>query len=100
MCLDSRMTKLRHNPGSRRYEAWVDGQLAGFADYTVDGDVVTMPHTEVDPAFGGQGIGSEIVRFALDDIRTAGRTVVPACPFVARWIERHRAYQDLLNKSA
>ena len=90
------MTKLRHNPESLRYEAWMDDRLVGFADYTVDRDVVTMPHTEVDPAFGGRGIGAEIVRFALDDIRAAGRTVVPACPFVARWIERHPAYQDMV----
>ncbi len=98
MCLDSGMAELKHNPEAHRYEAWEGGRLVGFADYTVAGNVVTLPHTEVDPAFGGQGIGAEIVRFALDDIRAMGQTVVPACSFVARWIQRHPAYQDLLNK--
>ncbi len=79
-----------------RYEIETHGQTVGHAIYRVDGDVVTMPHTEVDPAFGGRGLAGELVQFALDDVRSQGLKVDPACPYVAKWIDRHPDYQDLL----
>lgn len=79
-----------------RYEARIDGELAGFLEYQVDGDVVTMPHTEVDPRFEGQGVGSTLVASALDSVRGVGGRVVPTCSFVASYIERHPEYQDLV----
>lgn len=81
---------------ANRYEARVDGELAGFLEYQVDGDVVTMPHTEVDPRFEGQGVGSTLVASALDSVRGVGGRVVPTCSFVASYIERHPEYQDLV----
>lgn len=93
------MTQLRvtRNAALDRYEGHLDEELVGLADYRVDGDRVVIPHTETRPAFQGRGIAGEIVRFALDDIRAQGRHVVPACPFVARWIEDHPAYADLVE---
>ena len=73
-----------------------DGTLAGYADYHVAGDVIVFPHTQVDPAFEGQGVGSAIVRAALDAVRADGtRTVLPMCSFVADWMRRHPEYGDL-----
>lgn len=79
-----------------RYEIEVDNTLAGFVDYHVDGEVVTLPHTEVDKAFGGRGLAGELVRFALDDIREQGRKVNPTCPYVRSWIDKHPGYADLI----
>jgi len=85
------------NPRESRYEATVDGTVAGFAQYKVKDGHIVFTHTEVDPAFEGQGVGSVLAREALDDVRAKGEhDVVALCPFIAAWIERHPAYQDLL----
>ena len=80
------------NRDELRYEAWVGEQLAGHIRYTIEDDVVTMVHTDVEPAFEGEGVGSELVKGALDDARERGLTVRPLCPFVADWIRRHPEY--------
>ena len=86
------------NPGNHRFEAIVDGALAGFAAYRFRrGDIIVFTHTEVDPAFEGQGIGGVLARGSLDHVRAAGtHRVVALCPFISAWIQRHPAYQDLL----
>ena len=85
------------NPDQHRYEATIDGTVAGFAQYELDGHTIVFVHTEVDDAFEGQGVGSTLARAALDDVRAKGEhKVVAECPFIAKWIHRHPAYQDLL----
>ena len=80
-----------HHPEKSRYEAHVDGALAGFAAYRIAHGHQVFTHTEVDDAFEGQGVG------ALDDVRARGEhDVVATCPFIAAWIERHPDYQDLV----
>ena len=83
-------------PGRARYEASVDGGLAGFVVYRRQPGVITLVHTEVDPDYEGKGVGSALARAALDQARTAGIRVVPACPFIAGWIDHHPDYADLV----
>jgi predicted GNAT family acetyltransferase len=80
-----------------RWEARVDGDLAGVAAYERSEGVITFTHTVVADAFEGQGIGSALARTALDDARAEGLAVVPRCPFIAGWIEHHPAYADLVR---
>lgn len=89
-------TTVRHDSGRSRYELVVDGALVGVADYRVDGTTWTFSHTEIAPAHRGQGLGAELVRGALDDVRQAGGRVVPRCWYVADFIEAHPDYRDLL----
>ena len=89
-------TQLTRNDDAGRYELVVDGERVAIADFTLRGDVVVMPHTVVDPARRGEGLGAVIVAGALDDIRAAGRTVVPSCWYVAEFIDSHPEYRDLL----
>lgn len=84
------------NPSAHRFEITVDGQVAGFADYQRGDGEIEFTHTVVDDAHEGQGLGSTLVKAALDDVRGAGVLVVPTCPFVKRYVERHRDYADLL----
>jgi uncharacterized protein len=84
------------NPPELRYEIWLDDHLAGEIRYILDGEVVTMVHTEVDPADEGAGLGQTLVAGALDDVRAQGRCVRPMCPFVAKYIARHPDYADLV----
>jgi uncharacterized protein len=79
-----------------RYEIAMEGSLVGEADYRVDGDKIVFFHTVIDPPRRGQGLGAELIRFALDDVRLAGRTVVPRCRFVAHFIDQNPGYADLL----
>jgi len=86
-----------NNPEASRYEARIDGELAGYAEYLLRDDQVVFTHTVVADAFEGRGVGSKLVRAALDDVRgTGGRSVVPQCPFVRDWIEKHPDYRSLV----
>lgn len=85
-----------NNTELKRYEVKVGDDLAGFAEYMLSNGLITFTHTEIDPAFEGKGLGSQLVRFALDDVRATGeRKVLPLCPFVKGWMAKHPEYQDL-----
>jgi predicted GNAT family acetyltransferase len=92
-------TDVIDNTDLHRYEIVVDGAVAGFADYRADGDTVVLPHTVVDPARRGQGLAAVLIRYALDDIAGAGGRVVPACSYVADFIDRHPEYRPLLAEA-
>lgn len=87
---------VHHEPERSRYELVVDGTVVGVADYRRDGDTWVFPHTEIDPARRGQGLGAEFVQGALDDVRREGGRVVPRCWYVAEFIDGHPDYQDLV----
>jgi predicted GNAT family acetyltransferase len=91
---------IKRSDGAGRYEASVDGELAGFADFEESGRLTVLTHTEVDPAYEGQGVGSALAKGVLDDLRARGATVVPLCPFIRSWIEKHPDYQDIEFKSS
>ncbi len=89
---------IRDNESEHRYEAFVDGARAGFAEYRLTRDTIVFTHTEVDDAFEGRGVGSALARGALDDVRRHGsRRVKPLCPFIKAWIEKHPDYADLVR---
>ena len=84
------------NADERRYEARIHEELAGWVDYGRVRDRFVALHTEVLPAFGGRGIASALVRRVLDDVRAAGGTVTPRCPFFVAPFERHPEDADLM----
>jgi predicted GNAT family acetyltransferase len=87
-------------PEAGRYEARAADRVLGLAAYRRHGDRVVFTHTEVDPDAGGSGVGSTLVRGALDDVRAHGLRVVPRCPFVRAWIDRHPDYAELVDQQA
>lgn len=91
------MPEVKDVPAESRFEIYVDGDRVGLLDYYVTGGTITLPHTEIDPAYGGQGLGGELVKGALDNIRPRGLTVRPACSFVRDYIDRHPEYRSLLE---
>jgi len=90
-----------NEPDESRYEITADDTLAGFAEYVRRGDNVIFTHTEIDPAFGGRGLATELIRAALDDVRANELHAVPLCPFVVAFIDKHPGeYDDLVNQDA
>ncbi|HEU0056283.1 MAG TPA: GNAT family N-acetyltransferase [Gaiella sp.] len=88
---------VRNNAEELRYEALRDGELVGIVRYRIEPGVVVLVHTEVDEAVEGTGVGSQLVRAALDDLRVRGVGLVPVCPFVAAYLRRHPEYGDLVG---
>ena len=76
----------------RRFEIAVDGAVVGFAEYRRRPGVISFIHTEIDPAHKGEGLGTLLVKTALDTARAEGLAVLPYCPFVQGFIDRHREY--------
>jgi predicted GNAT family acetyltransferase len=89
------VSDVRHNPDQYRYELDT-GAGAALAFYRLSDGVMTFTHTEVPIALRGHGLGSKMMQGVLDDVRARGMKVVPRCPFVADYIERHPQYADLL----
>jgi predicted GNAT family acetyltransferase len=96
--MSSREVELRveENPQQRRYEVYVGDRLGGFTAYRKRGDALVFTHTEIEPDLEGGGVGSRLVRGALDDVRAQGLKLVPLCPFVAAYVRRHPEYANLL----
>jgi hypothetical protein len=89
--------ELVHNEAQSRYELRRDGEVAAMAQYRLEGNAVRFIHTEVDDRFEGQGLGSRIAAFALDDVKTRGLKAIPQCKFIAAYIARHeKEYGELV----
>jgi predicted GNAT family acetyltransferase len=83
-------------PERDRYEISIDGKVAGFTAYSARPGLIAFVHTEVDERLQGRGLADRLIRFALEDARTRGLAVLPFCPFVKAFIERHREFEDLV----
>ena len=84
------------NDERHRFEAILDGAVAGYAEFRLGEGRIDFTHTVVEDAYEGKGVGSTLVGEALDQVRAEGLEVVATCPFVKSYIERHREYADLL----
>ncbi|SEK39424.1 GNAT family N-acetyltransferase [Nonomuraea pusilla] len=86
------------NSTESRFEVLVDGRVAGFADYRLLPTKIVFTHTEVLPEYEGQGLASKLVAQALRASEDTGLRVVPLCPFVKSYIERHPQFQPLVDR--
>ncbi|WP_424951545.1 GNAT family N-acetyltransferase [Deinococcus sp.] len=88
--------EVQNNREAGRYEVRTGAGMA-FAEYRPAGGSVMFTHTEVPETLEGQGIGSELVKAALDDVKAQGKKVIPLCPFVAAYIGQHHEYLELVD---
>ena len=86
---------VRNDPARNRYELEVDGHVA-FIQCSVKPGVITLIHTEVPPELGGKGVGTVLVRGALDDVRRQGLKVVVRCSFIRAFMAKRPEFNDLL----
>ncbi|WP_159231582.1 GNAT family N-acetyltransferase [Mycolicibacterium vanbaalenii] len=80
-----------------RFSISVDGQKAGFTEFIDHDNQRIFPHTEIDDEFGGRGLGTIVVREALEVTREAGLRIVPVCPMVSGFIDKHAEFGDLVD---
>lgn len=90
---DKRVTD---NTQAHRFEIFVDDELAGYAQYRQEDGSVAFTHTVVEPHYEGKGVGSALASGALDAVRAAGGSVLPYCPFIRSYVQRHPVYLDLV----
>jgi hypothetical protein len=88
--------EIRDNPDAQRYDLLVDGEPAGVAEYRDREGRRIFVHTVVDEAYAGRGLGNRLAKGALDDALGRGMRIVPRCPFIRSWLERHPDYQSRL----
>ncbi|TGX53599.1 N-acetyltransferase [Sphingomonas gei] len=88
------MSDVRDNIDEQRFELTEQGHIA-FAEYQIEGDVITFTHTVVPGSLQGMGVGSRLIEGALTDVRSRGLKVRPQCSFVAAYMARHPEWQDL-----
>jgi predicted GNAT family acetyltransferase/glutaredoxin len=79
-----------------RYELRLGGRLIGLAAYRRRDDRIAFTHTEVDESCEGRGFGSRLAAAALEDAGRRGLEVIPLCPFMAHYIERHPELEELV----
>ena len=84
------------NEAEHRFEVHVADELAGFTVFRRRPGVIEFIHTEIEPRFEGQGLGSQLIRQALETARAEGQAVLPFCPFVNDYIKRHADYVELV----
>ena len=77
----------------------IDGQIAALADYRVNGNSISFPHTYTQPRLRGQGLAAQVVEFAMNDVEAnSTRRVVPMCWYVAEWFDTHPERAGLLSR--
>lgn len=88
--------EITQNTSENRFETTIDGHTA-IISYQDQGDTIVYDHTIVPPELGGQGVGSTLVKHALNYARDNNKKVVPECSFVHSYINKHEEYQDLVK---
>lgn len=94
--MSSDQIDVRFDADGRRFEIFLDDVLAGHARFRDLDGVRTFVHTQIDSQFEGRGLGGQLIREALDQTRAAGLRVIPECPFVRSFIEKHPEYDELV----
>ena len=77
------------NHALSRFDIHIDGELAGFTDYKLHDQTIVFPHTEIDPKFGGKGLGTTLIEYALNEVAKENLSVEPLCPFVSKYIGKN-----------
>ena len=82
-----------------RYSVHRGDELQGWIDYDASAGTLRLLHAEVPPLMRNKGVGGEVVRAILDELRaTTTDRVQPVCGFVVMWMRRHPEYDELTQR--
>lgn len=93
--IDKKHLDIVHDEQAKRFETSINGHT-GYISYQERDGKLVYDHTIVPQELGGRGVGSGLVKHALDYAREQDKKVVPQCSFVASYISKHPEYQDLV----
>src|SRR5690349_10919043 len=96
MKIDVQNLQVKNNIAEHQFEVQL-GNKVGIISYRKKGSIYIMVHTEVPEEFGGQGIADHLAHDALEQVKAEHGMVVPLCPFVNAYIQRHQEYQPLVT---
>ena len=88
--------RIEDAPARERYEIYDGEALAGFTQYRTSAGVIALLHTQMEHEFEGKGLASQLIRFALEDAKSRDLHVLPFCPFVNGYIQRHQEWEELI----
>lgn len=91
------MTTITHNVSAQKFETTINGTTAYLSYENIDDGTLDYNHTIVPKSLGGQGVGSQLAKFALDYAKESGKKVVPSCSFIADFIHKNPEYSDLIK---
>jgi uncharacterized protein len=97
--MDTANITIENNTEKQQFEAKLDGKVVAFAEYRPIGQSIMFTHTEVNEDLEGKGVGSQLIRFALEDTKAKNMTAIPMCPFVKLFIQRHKDFIDVVHPS-
>lgn len=89
--------EVKNNEELSQFEADLNGEKAIIGYKTENDGALNLLHTEVPETYEGKGVGSGLVKQTLEQIKAAGNKIIPSCPFVAHYIERHPEYESLIK---
>lgn len=93
--------EVTRNDDEDRWEAHIDGELAGVAEFQLRPGLIIFTHTQVYPAYEGRGVAAALAQQALAEVAEEGtRKVRPRCPFIRSWIRRHPEYESMVEGAA
>ena len=99
MARDNREITVEHEPGAHRFVVRLPDGEAELGYAQPRRDVLDLQHTFVPESARGLGVGDALVEAALRHARESGMRVIPTCPFVRSWVERHREHDALVMTS-
>lgn len=85
-----------NNEAGHRFEAKLEGGVA-FAEYRLVDHGLILPHTVVPEAFEGRGVASALAKTALGYARDRDLKVIPTCPFISAYIQKHPEWRDIVH---
>ena len=80
-----------------RYQAKRGGRPIAFSEYELEPGRIVFTHTVVRPEFEGQGVGSRLAKFVVQDAQARGLRIRPVCPFIRSYLRRHPEYEPIVD---
>jgi len=89
--------EVKHLPTESRFELDL-GDKAAYADYHLSGSIMTVFHVYTPPEYRGKGLAALVAKYVLDYARDHNLKIIPQCPYMRDYMDKHPEYRDLLSK--
>ena len=88
--------QIRYEADHCRSAAYDGEQRIGVAEYAKENGAWVITHTEVDPAYGGQGIARRLIEAVITEARSRGKKIAPLCSYAEKMMSGKPEYRDVL----